>query len=60
MSFEKCCNFHPSNFKFCAVKKNYSRLFIEDLIRPTGKRERRHLKVIKNLNSLKNPIISDD
>ena len=22
MSFEKCCNFHPNNFKFCAVKKS--------------------------------------
>ena len=21
--FEKCCNFYPNNFKFCAVKKNY-------------------------------------
>ena len=24
MSFEKCCNFYPNSFKFCAVKKNYS------------------------------------
>ena len=23
MSFEKCCNFYPNKFKFCAVKKNY-------------------------------------
>ena len=24
--FEKCCNFYPNNFKFCAVKKNYKYL----------------------------------
>ena len=23
MSFEKCCDFYPNNFKFCSVKKNY-------------------------------------
>ena len=23
MLFEKCCDFYPNNFKFCAVKKNY-------------------------------------
>ena len=22
MSFQKCCNFYPNNFEFCAVKKN--------------------------------------
>ena len=26
--FQKCCNFYPNNFKFCAVKKNYNRLLI--------------------------------
>ena len=25
-SFKNCCNFYPSNFKFCAVKKNYKYL----------------------------------
>ena len=24
--FEKCCDFYPNNFKFCAVKKNYNYL----------------------------------
>ena len=28
MSFEKCCNFYPNNFKFCAVKKNYIKLLL--------------------------------
>ena len=23
MSFEKCCDFHPNNYKFCAVEKYY-------------------------------------
>ena len=26
MSFEKCYNFYPNNFKFSAVKKNYNAL----------------------------------
>ena len=27
--FEKCCNFYPNNFKFCAVKKNFCFRFTE-------------------------------
>ena len=33
MSFEKCCNFYPNNFRFCAVKKNYKdKCFINAIV----------------------------
>ena len=33
MSFEKCCNFYPNNFRFCAVKKNYKdKCFIHAIV----------------------------
>ena len=27
-AFEKCCDFYPNSFKFCAVEKNYTHVYI--------------------------------
>ena len=58
MSFEKCCNFYPNNFKFCAVKKNYK--YCNDIARKYGNVADKDFRKYEKLEYKKNKLKFSD